>query len=32
MALAMQLNVKLVTMDGKLPKAFPKLAVPLTAV
>ena len=31
-ALAMQLNVKLVTMDNKLLKAFPKLAGPLPAV
>jgi predicted nucleic acid-binding protein len=30
-ALARQLNVKLVTMDGKLLKAFPKLAIPLAA-
>jgi predicted nucleic acid-binding protein len=30
-ALAMQLGTKLVTMDAKLLKAFPKLAVPLTA-
>ena len=30
-ALATQMNVKLVTMDGKLLKAFPKLAVPLPA-
>ena len=30
-ALAKQLNVKLVTMDSKLHKAFPKLAVPLAA-
>ena len=30
-ALAKQLNVKLVTMDSKLLKAFPKLAVPLAA-
>jgi predicted nucleic acid-binding protein len=28
-ALARQLNVKLVTMDSKLLKAFPKLAIPL---
>jgi len=28
-ALAQQLGVKLVTMDGKLLKAFPKLAIPL---
>ena len=32
MALATQLHVKLVTMDAKLLKAFPKLAVPLPAV
>lgn len=31
-ALAAQLGVKLVTMDSKLRKAFPKLAVPLPAV
>ena len=31
-ALAKQLDVKLVTMDGKLLKAFPKLAGPLPAV
>lgn len=31
-ALAAQLHVKLVTMDVKLLKAFPKLAVPLPAV
>lgn len=30
-ALAKQLDVKLVTMDGKLLKAFPKLAIPLAA-
>jgi predicted nucleic acid-binding protein len=30
-ALATQMSVKLVTMDGKLLKAFPKLAVPLPA-
>jgi predicted nucleic acid-binding protein len=30
-ALATQMRVKLVTMDGKLLKAFPKLAVPLPA-
>jgi predicted nucleic acid-binding protein len=30
-ALAAQMSVKLVTMDGKLLKAFPKLAVPLPA-
>jgi predicted nucleic acid-binding protein len=30
-ALAKQLNVKLVTMDSKLLKAFPKLAIPLAA-
>jgi predicted nucleic acid-binding protein len=30
-ALARQLNVKLVTMDAKLLKAFPKLAIPLAA-
>jgi predicted nucleic acid-binding protein len=31
-ALAMQLGVTLVTMDSKLRKAFPKLALPLPAV
>ncbi|MEO6080138.1 MAG: type II toxin-antitoxin system VapC family toxin [Steroidobacteraceae bacterium] len=30
-ALAMHLSVKMVTMDGKLLKAFPKLALPLPA-
>ena len=30
-ALAMRLDVKLVTMDAKLLRAFPKFAVPLTA-
>lgn len=30
-ALAIRLGVKLVTMDGKLLKAFPKFAVPMTA-
>ena len=31
-ALAMQLGVRLVTMDSKLLKSFPKLAIPLAAV
>lgn len=31
-ALAMQLGTQLVTMDGKLLRAFPKIAVPLNAV
>ena len=30
-SLAERLNVKLVTMDGKVRKAFPKIAVPISA-